>query len=66
MLDILFLSNRPTSGSQASTVEEYLDAFEKFSKHNIFEVSMLHHFPEELDLNLFDVVITHYSLSLAH
>ena len=64
MLDILFLSNRPTPGSQASTVEEYLDAIKTYSKHNIFEVSMLHHFPEKLDLDLFDVVITHYSLSL--
>jgi hypothetical protein len=64
MLKILFLSNRPSPGTQASTVEEYLNAIGLYSKHKIYEVSMLHHFPERLDLDLFDVVITHYSLSL--
>ncbi len=63
-MNILFLCNRPSRNSQASTVTEYLDALGRFSKNNIFEISMLNHFPSKINLNRFDVIITHYSLSL--
>ena len=63
-LNILFLSNRPTSNTQAATVTEYLDSLETYSNHKVYEISMLHHFPAKVDLDRFDVVITHYSLSL--
>lgn len=63
-MEILFLSNRPSKNSQASTVTEYLDSLSKYSINNIYEISMLHHFPSQIDLDRFDVVITHYSLSL--
>lgn len=63
-LNILYLSNRPTSKSQAATVTEYLDAMKAFSKHNVFEISMLGRFPEKIQLDKFDIVMTHYSLSL--
>jgi hypothetical protein len=63
-MEILFLANRPTANTQAATVTEYLDALVKHSKHRVLEVSMLNHFPERIDLDRFDVVVTHYSLSL--
>lgn len=63
-MDILFLANRPTADTQAATVTEYLDALHKYSRHAVHEISMLYHFPRRVDLNRFDVVITHYSLSL--
>lgn len=63
-MDILFLTNRPTENTQAATVTEYLDALHKYSAHRVHEVSMLHHFPSNIDLDRFDIVITHYSLSL--
>lgn len=63
-MEILFLTNRPTANTQAATVTEYLDALLKYSQHNVHEISMLHHFPKCIDLDRFDVVITHYSLSL--
>ena len=63
-MDILFLTNRPTENTQAATVTEYLDALHKYSAHRVHEVSMLHHFPSQIDLDRFDVVITHYSLSI--
>ena len=62
--NILYLSNRPIGQSQAATVTEYLDAMKTFSKHNVFEISMLGRFPEKIQLDKFDVVMTHYSLSL--
>lgn len=63
-MDILFLTNRPTENTQAATVTEYLDALHTYSAHRVHEISMLHHFPSRIDLDRFDVVITHYSLSL--
>lgn len=63
-MEILFLSNRPTANTQAATVTEYLDAPATYSRHTVHEISVLHHFPARVDLDRFDVVITHYSLSL--
>lgn len=63
-MEILFLTNRPTANTQAATVTEYLDALLNYSRHNVHEISMLHHFPRRIDLDRFDVVITHYSLSI--
>ncbi|WP_353439164.1 glycosyltransferase [Polynucleobacter sp. UK-FUSCHL-C3] len=63
-MEILFLTNRPTANTQAATVTEYLDALHKYSEHNVYEISMLHHFPARIDLDRFDVVISHYSLSI--
>ncbi len=63
-MEILFLTNRPTHNTQAATVTEYLDALHTYSAHRVHEISMLHHFPSKIDLNRFDVVITHYSLSI--
>lgn len=63
-MEILFLTNRPTRNTQAATVTEYLDALLNYSKNNVYEVSMLHHFPSRIDLSRFDVVISHYSLSI--
>ena len=63
-MEILFLANRPSKGTQASTVSEYLNSFAKYSKYKVHEISMLHHFPSQIDLDRFDIVVTHYSLSL--
>jgi hypothetical protein len=63
-MEILFLTNRPTENTQAATVTEYLDALHTYSAHRVHEISMLHHFPSRIDLDRFDVVITHYSLSI--
>lgn len=63
-LNILFLANRPAPNTQAATVTEYLDALSKYSRHTIHEISMLHVFPAKVDLDRFDAVITHYTLSL--
>jgi len=63
-MHILFLTNRPTANTQAATVSEYQDALLKYSRHTVYEISMLHHFPARVDLDRFDVVVTHYSLSI--
>lgn len=63
-MDILFLTNRPTENTQAATVTEYLDALHTYSANRVHELSILHHFPSKIELDRFDAVITHYSLSL--
>lgn len=63
-MNVLFLTNRPTANTQASTVTEYLDALSRFSQHSVFEVSMLNRFPSRLQLDRFDAVVIHYSLSI--
>ncbi len=63
-MHILFLSNRPIADTQAATVTEYLDALVRYSSHQVTELSMLRQFPARIDLDRFDAVITHYSLSL--
>lgn len=63
-MQILFLCNRPTANSQAATVTEYLDALVTHSKHTVHEISMMGRFPNRIDLDRFDAVILHYSLSM--
>lgn len=63
-MNILFLANRPSANSQAATVTEYLDALVTFSSHTVQEVSMMGRFPSKVDLDRFDAVILHYSLSV--
>ena len=63
-MNILFLANRPSANSQAATVTEYLDALVTFSNHTVQEVSMMGRFPSKVDLDRFDAVILHYSLSV--
>lgn len=61
---ILFLANRPSYGTEAATVTEYLDSLHKYSINDVLEISMLHYFPKRIELDRFDVVLLHYSLSL--
>ena len=63
-LNILVLSNRPTVNSQAGTVFDHLDAFHKYSSHQIFELSTIHNIPSSIDLNKFDVIVVHYTLGI--
>ena len=67
ILDILFLCDyRPLD---AATVTDHINAFYKYSNHNIYFFTDLvkneGHFPEDLLLEKFDCIIVHYSLFLA-
>ena len=61
-MNILFVCNRPGFEQDASTIREHIDAFRKYSVHNIWLYSGVGKFPESLDLELFDVIIIHYSM----
>lgn len=50
----------------ASTVREHIDALTQWSKHRIKKVSILGDLPPRLDLNHFDAILIHYSLTACH
>lgn len=65
-LNVLLLCNRPARGADASTVTDHLDAFRRFSRHNVFELSFIRELPSRLDLARFDAVVIHYSTALGY
>jgi hypothetical protein len=64
--NVLLLCNRPARGADASTVTDHLDAFRRFSRHNVFELSFIRDLPSRLDLARFDAVVIHYSTALGY
>jgi hypothetical protein len=65
-LDILLLCNRPARGADAATVTDHLDAFQRFSRHRVRELSFLRDLPSALELEQFDVVAVHYSIAIGY
>ena len=65
-LNVLLLCNRPARGADASTVTDHLDAFRRFSRHTIFELSFIRELPSRLALERFDVLAIHYSTALGY
>jgi hypothetical protein len=65
-LNVLLLCNRPARGADASTVTDHLDAFRRFSRHNVFELSFIRELPSRLDLARFDAIVIHYSTALGY
>lgn len=65
-LDILLLCNRPAPGADAATVTDHLNAFRRFSRHRVQELSFLRELPAALELSQFDVVVIHYSIAIGY
>lgn len=63
-MDILFLCNKPNEGNDANTIVDHIDAFKHYSAHKIWVLSKRGRLPANLNLNQFDAIIIHYSLSL--
>jgi hypothetical protein len=65
-LDILLLCNRPAPGAETSAVTDHLDAFRRFSRHRVRELSFLRDLPAALDLAQFDAVVIHFSIAIGY
>ncbi|GGI80093.1 hypothetical protein [Legionella impletisoli] len=65
-LNILLFCDKPKKSKNANTILDHISAFEQYSEHNILIYSMLRDIPPKLDLNKFDVIIVHYTLSLLY
>ena len=62
-MKILFLANRPMGCAQAATVVEYLDSFQTSQNMKFLNYQCLI-YSSRININRFDAIITHYSLSL--
>ena len=49
----------------AATVCDHINAFVRYSRHEVFVLSRVGGLPDDLDLDAFDVVVVHYSLFIA-
>lgn len=65
-LNILLLCNRPVKNADASTVTDHLDAFLRFSKHNVTQLSFIRHLPKQVKLDRFDIIVIHYSIAIGY
>lgn len=63
-LNILLLCNKPEQNYNANTIVDHIESFELFSRNKVWTLSTLGNLPEHLNLDAFDIVIIHYSLSL--
>lgn len=65
-LNILLLCNRPVRNADAATVTDHLDAFGRYSRNRVRELSFLRGLPSALDLAQFDVLVIHYSIAIGY
>jgi hypothetical protein len=65
-LDIVLLCNRPAHSADASTVTDHLDAFARYSRHRVQQLSFLGDLPSAVDLGQFDVLVIHYSIAIGY
>ena len=65
-LNVLLLCNRPARNADASTVTDHLDAFQRYSRFRVRELSFLRRLPASLDLAQFDVLAIHYSIAIGY
>ena len=65
-LNILIYCNRPEENQNAGTVIDHIDAFSKYSNHNIITWSSLSGLPDERTVENFDCIVIHYTLSLLY
>ena len=63
-LNILLLCNKPNEGSDANTITDHIDAIVNYSQHQVWLCSNIGDLSRKLELDKFDVIIIHYSLSI--
>jgi hypothetical protein len=61
---LLLLCNRPPKGTNADTIIDHLNALGQLPGFEIFELSTIKSLPNRLDLDVFDVIVIHYTLQL--
>ena len=65
-LNILFYCSRPAVSENAGTVIDHIDAFSKYSRHNVILWSSMKGLPCVDTLEKFDCIVIHYTLSLLY
>jgi hypothetical protein len=65
-LNILLYCNRPDESENAGTVIDHIDAFQKYSQHEILLWSSLMGLPSDRIMSKVDCIVIHYTLSLLY
>jgi len=65
-LNILLYCNRPADSENAGTVIDHIDAFAKYSRHNILTWSSMNGLPDDEVRSKVDCIVIHYTLSLLY
>jgi len=65
-LNILLYCSRPAEAENAGTVIDHIDAFAKYSRHNMTLWSSMNELPCVDTLEKFDCIVIHYTLSLLY
>lgn len=65
-LNILFLCNKPKSATDANTIIDHISAFEDYSQHHVFTYSNVGDISPRIQLEQFDAIMIHYSISLVN
>lgn len=63
-LSILHICDQPPRGANANAIRDSIDAFCAYSKHEVFIHSEVPNLVDYLDLNRFDALVIHYSISV--
>jgi hypothetical protein len=65
-LNILLYCSRPAESENAGTIIDHIDAFAKYSRHNVILWSSMNGLPCVDTLGKFDCIVIHYTLSLLY
>ena len=65
-LNILLYCSRPAESENAGTVIDHIDAFGKYSGHNVQLWSSMNGLPDEDAMAKIDCIVIHYTLSLLY
>ena len=52
--------------NSANTILNHIESFKKYSKNNFFVLNNIPTLPKELDINKFDAIVLHYSITISH
>lgn len=63
-MKVLLICNRPQDGSNASTINDHLHALNHLPGLTTYELSTVKVLPSQLDLDMFDAIIIHYTTQL--
>lgn len=61
-LNVLLLCDYHLPGSNANTLADHINSFQKHSQHNIFVLSSVGDLPADFNIDAFDVLVIHYSI----
>lgn len=61
-LNVLIICDYHLPGSNANALADHINSFQKHSQHNIFVLSSVGDLPADFNLEVFDVLVIHYSI----